>query len=104
MTGEMSLLLKIIIGAACASMFSLNVKIVWDFLTRDRTPRDCDFSALHNSLENLAEKLTDLSNKLNEISIIVQGNGKPERSIVFRLSKIEDFIKRIKTVKEYRGL
>ena len=69
-----TIILKLICAAFVTFLFSLNAKIIWDWMKNKKTP----------------EK------KIDQIIKILTGNGSPEDSIVFRLAQIELFIKELK--------
>jgi len=91
-----SVILKMLVGLILAGIFGLNAKIVWDWLTRYRV-NSSDVTNIKDNLERLTEKIDKLSS-------VVVGNGDPEISVVFRLAKIEEFMKEIKKKKESLGL
>lgn len=69
-----TIVLKLICAAFVTFLFSLNAKIIWDWMKNRRT----------------SEK------KIDQILKILVGNGSPEDSLVFRIAQIELFIKELK--------
>ncbi len=91
-----SVILKMIIGIFLTGIFGLNVKIVWDWLTRYRVNS--------GDVANIKDKLETLTQKIDKLSNVVVGNGKPEDSVLFRITRIEEFMAELKKKKESLGL
>jgi len=91
--------LKVLIGVVVAGIFGLNVKIIWDWLCSAKNNKT-DIDALKKETSMICE----INKKTEKIHSALFGNGSVEKSIVYRVAAIEDFVKDIKKIKESRGL
>jgi len=94
--------LKIIITAISTGVVILIGKIVWDWLCKRKTEcNDCDFK---DDVIKIKVKLSDLIKKIDQLTKFITGDGDMEKSLAYRISTIESFMREIKTKKYSRGI
>lgn len=92
-------ILKIVVGIVVTGIFGLNVKIVWDWLCSTKINKK-DIDKLKKEVSGISE----ITKKTEKAYSAIFGNGTIDKSIAYRITAIEDFIKELKKIKENRGL
>ena len=98
-----SVALKMLLGAFLATACGLNAKIIWDWLSRPKN-NNSEICTIKDEMAKINPEIDDIKEKLAKISKTLSGNGEVEKSIIFRLTSIEQFIKELQRVKESRSL
>ncbi len=104
------LILKTILGVFVITVAGLNSKILWDYFSKPKENKAnieklaCNITTLLPDIVKLTKTVEDLAKKTERLSQVVMGNGNIENSIVFKIAKIESFMKELQKIKESRGL
>lgn len=105
-----AIILKMVIGVFLVTIAGLNSKILWDYFSKPKENKAdierlaCNITTLLPDIIKLTKTVEDLAKKTERLSQVVMGNGDIENSIVFKIAKIENFMKDLQKIKESRGL